>query len=448
MYKRMKQNPYITLCTNIYYKWIKVLDIKPETVKYMEENIGRTLRKICLGNIFKCSKTDNVFLLADISVDLLNMIDILLVKTSLDCCCCSRKPQKACSSSLAESPPPSARHLDPGRWWWGGGLATSAVTSAHLARAGGRSAAAQGGGAYERVSSREICRTLARPPARSRRQSAAGLGVASASGRAEAAARGRLPGAPAGSPGSSLPPRSTGSSRLPAQPPREPPAVRRSPPGAWSRGGPAGGGAAAAACSSRDRPAGRPRADGGDSPPRLSAGAAATRAPPAAGAERGRRSGAAGAGLVGAGAPSMVDYIVEYDYDAVHDDELTIRVGETIRNVRTLQEEGWLEGELNGRRGMFPDNFVKEIKREPESKDSNLPIKRERHGNVASLVQRISTYGLPAGGIQPHPQTKTIKKKNKKRQCKVLFEYSPQYEDELELKVGDIIDINDEVRKT
>ncbi|XP_024103616.1 CD2-associated protein isoform X2 [Pongo pygmaeus] len=143
----------------------------------------------------------------------------------------------------------------------------------------------------------------------------------------------------------------------------------------------------------------------------------------------------------------MVDYIVEYDYDAVHDDELTIRVGEIIRNVKKLQEEGWLEGELNGRRGMFPDNFVKEIKRETEFKDDSLPIKRERHGNVASLVQRISTYGLPAGGIQPHPQTKNIKKKTKKRQCKVLFEYIPQNEDELVLKVGDIIDINEEVEE-
>ncbi|XP_019523081.1 PREDICTED: CD2-associated protein [Hipposideros armiger] len=143
----------------------------------------------------------------------------------------------------------------------------------------------------------------------------------------------------------------------------------------------------------------------------------------------------------------MVDYIVEYDYDAVHDDELTIRVGEIIKNVKKLQEEGWLEGELNGRRGMFPDNFVKEIKRETESKDDNLPIRRERHGNVASLVQRISTYGLPAGGIQPHPQAKNIKKKTKKRQCKVLFEYVPQNEDELELRIGDIIDISEEVEE-
>lgn len=35
---------------------------------------------------------------------------------------------------------------------------------------------------------------------------------------------------------------------------------------------------------------------------------------------------------------------------------------------------------------------------------------------------------------------------SKKRQCKVLFEYIPQNEDELELKVGDVIDIIDEVR--
>lgn len=88
-----------------------------------------------------------------------------------------------------------------------------------------------------------------------------------------------------------------------------------------------------------------------------------------------------------------------------------------------------------------------EIKKETESKDDSLPIRRERHGNVANLVQRISTYGLLPGGIQPLPQTKNVKKKTKKRQCKVLFEYIPQNEDELELKVGDIIDISEEVEE-
>ena len=36
----------------------------------------------------------------------------------------------------------------------------------------------------------------------------------------------------------------------------------------------------------------------------------------------------------------------------------------------------------------------------------------------------------------------------KKRQCKVLFEYNPINEDELELKVGDIVDILEEVLQT
>lgn len=53
-----------------------------------------------------------------------------------------------------------------------------------------------------------------------------------------------------------------------------------------------------------------------------------------------------------------MDYIVEYDYNAQNVDELTIKKGEKIRNA-FKKEEGWMEGELNGKRGLFPDNFVK-----------------------------------------------------------------------------------------
>lgn len=53
------------------------------------------------------------------------------------------------------------------------------------------------------------------------------------------------------------------------------------------------------------------------------------------------------------------EVLVEYEYDALHDDELTLRPGDVIRNVRHVEEEGWMEGELNGKRGLFPDNFVK-----------------------------------------------------------------------------------------
>ncbi|TRZ03298.1 hypothetical protein DNTS_009835, partial [Danionella cerebrum] len=53
-----------------------------------------------------------------------------------------------------------------------------------------------------------------------------------------------------------------------------------------------------------------------------------------------------------------VEAIVEFDYQAQHEDELTIAVGDIISNIRK-DEGGWWEGELDGRRGLFPDNFVR-----------------------------------------------------------------------------------------
>lgn len=49
---------------------------------------------------------------------------------------------------------------------------------------------------------------------------------------------------------------------------------------------------------------------------------------------------------------------MEYDYEAEQPDELSIKVGQTIKNVLT-EDGGWWEGELDGKKGMFPDNFVK-----------------------------------------------------------------------------------------
>lgn len=56
---------------------------------------------------------------------------------------------------------------------------------------------------------------------------------------------------------------------------------------------------------------------------------------------------------------SAVEVVAVYEYKAEHEDELTLRQGDIIKNVRRIEEEGWMEGDLNGRRGLFPDNFVK-----------------------------------------------------------------------------------------
>nr|XP_020473184.1 CD2-associated protein isoform X2 [Monopterus albus] len=150
-----------------------------------------------------------------------------------------------------------------------------------------------------------------------------------------------------------------------------------------------------------------------------------------------------------------MEVVVEFEYDALHDDELTLRLGDIIKNVRYIEEDGWMEGDLNGKRGLFPDNFVKELKKESKEvketkndpkEESTQPQRREKNaGNVANLVQRMSTIGIPTGGFQPQPPAAS--KKPKKKLCKVLFDYQPQNEDELELKTGAIIDVTEEVEE-
>jgi hypothetical protein len=50
--RRLKLNTYLSLCTKINSKSIKVLNVRPKTLKLLEEKIEKTLQDIGTGNDF------------------------------------------------------------------------------------------------------------------------------------------------------------------------------------------------------------------------------------------------------------------------------------------------------------------------------------------------------------------------------------------------------------
>uniref|UniRef100_A0A8C9GIV9 SH3 domain containing kinase binding protein 1 n=1 Tax=Piliocolobus tephrosceles TaxID=591936 RepID=A0A8C9GIV9_9PRIM len=190
---------------------------------------------------------------------------------------------------------------------------------------------------------------------------------------------------------------------------------------------------------------------------------------------------------------------VAFSYLPQNDDELELKVGDIIEVVGEV-EEGWWEGVLNGKTGMFPSNFIKELSVESDelgiSQDEQLSKSslRETTGSESDGGDSSSTKSEGANGtvataaIQPKkvkgvgfgdifkdkpiklrprsievendflPVEKTIGKKlpvttatpdssktemdsrtKSKDYCKVIFPYEAQNDDELTIKEGDIV---------
>ncbi|XP_069617613.1 SH3 domain-containing kinase-binding protein 1 isoform X1 [Ranitomeya imitator] len=133
----------------------------------------------------------------------------------------------------------------------------------------------------------------------------------------------------------------------------------------------------------------------------------------------------------------MVDAIVEFDYKAQHDDELTIVAGDIITKIKK-EDGGWWEGELKGRRGLFPDNFVRELKKDVKKDVSSKPPDRPNQ-TISNGSALLSSEAVVRG----HGRGE----RTRRRRCQVAFSYIPQNEDELELKVGEIIEVLGEVEE-
>lgn len=100
-----------------------------------------------------------------------------------------------------------------------------------------------------------------------------------------------------------------------------------------------------------------------------------------------------------------VDALAEHDYIAKSPHELTIKKGDIIRDV-VRKQDGWWEGVLNEKRGIFPDTFVRPLDKEP-----------------SAVVYRNK------------------KDTSRIRRCRVAFSYKQDHEDELNLNVGDVIEV-------
>uniref|UniRef100_S4RS87 SH3 domain-containing protein n=1 Tax=Petromyzon marinus TaxID=7757 RepID=S4RS87_PETMA len=56
-----------------------------------------------------------------------------------------------------------------------------------------------------------------------------------------------------------------------------------------------------------------------------------------------------------------------FSYEAQNNDELSLKEGELVEIIaKDCGDAGWWEGEVNGKRGVFPDNFVKLLPAEVE----------------------------------------------------------------------------------
>uniref|UniRef100_A0A3Q4A9I4 SH3 domain-containing protein n=1 Tax=Mola mola TaxID=94237 RepID=A0A3Q4A9I4_MOLML len=111
------------------------------------------------------------------------------------------------------------------------------------------------------------------------------------------------------------------------------------------------------------------------------------------------------------------EVLVLVNFEGTMGDEITMRTGDIVKNVTKCNEEGWLEGELRGKRGIFPANFVKEV-----------PI------NLMGDSKR-----------EPRSLRKSTMLSLKSRKCEVTYAYSPMNSDELQLDVGEMIEIIKEI---
>jgi len=118
--------------------------------------------------------------------------------------------------------------------------------------------------------------------------------------------------------------------------------------------------------------------------------------------------------------------IALYAYESQSDGELTFKEGAKI-TVLTKDSSGWWMGEMNGVTGLFPSSYVQ--------LESDSPAIPNRIHSIAVTEQSEALKNLKT-------QINNSDKDSNKPTAKAIYDYAPDEENELRLKVGDIITIS------
>ena len=155
--------------------------------------------------------------------------------------------------------------------------------------------------------------------------------------------------------------------------------------------------------------------------------------------------------------------IAEFSYKGQNSDELTFSKNDTIKlKTKDTGEYGWWEGEFNGACGVFPSNFVKELKKGPTTLTPASPANEPRSDSPLSQVttdsQRQPTYNINTQKQSTIPEKSSSKKKEEQpvaveEEVKVVAEvkiaiakysFEATGPDEIEFSKGDEIQILEE----
>ncbi|XP_075460650.1 SH3 domain-containing protein 21 isoform X2 [Ascaphus truei] len=112
--------------------------------------------------------------------------------------------------------------------------------------------------------------------------------------------------------------------------------------------------------------------------------------------------------------------LVLVDFQGQLEDELNVKAGDIIVNVKKTVEEGWLCGEINGKRGFIPLQYVKEI---------------------PSVFLNDTSQRFP----RSIRKNNAVIQKKQQRWCKANYSYNPSKQDELELSAGEIFEVLEEI---